>query len=327
MAVRLQRSEWLEGEPAGNNATPTPRDKPRPAPESFSDFSLITGRELARRQREEERPELFPTACPELDRLLAGGLPRGHLVELVGSRSSGRFALVLTLLAAVTGAGEVAAFVDLGDGLDPETAAAAGVDLERLLWLRPQHLRQALLGAEMLTTTGFPLVALDLGVPPVPHGRIAEPSARAAWLRLARAAGSHRTAILLSSPYRTSGAAASEVLDLRAAAIRRSGPIHAGRAGRSRWSGGSAASPPELFLGLEAQITLEKARRRPAEPSSVPGAAPGAVEYLTLSFVDGLLEPGRSTGLHRSEPLRPSAWRRRPAETSEPAPLAAASSF
>lgn len=380
MAVRLQRSEWLEGDPAGNDATPTPRDNPRPAPESFSvalpdlphhprslipppgeegrplpnegsqrpvelaalRSQLITGRELARRQHEEERPALFPTACPELDRLLAGGLPRGHLVELVGGRSSGRFALVLTLLAAVTGAGEVAAFVDLGDGLDPETAAAAGVDLERLLWLRPHHLRQALLGAEMLTTTGFPLVALDLGVPPVPHGRIAAPSAQAAWLRLARTASSHRTAILLSSPYRTSGAAASEVLDVRAAATRRSDPVPSGRLGRGRASGRGeppAARPPELFLGVQARITLEKARRRPAEESVSPGAAPGAVESLTLSFVDGLLDPPRQAGpqarplagpyepIVSIEPLRPAAWRRRAAGAPEPAPLAAASSF
>ncbi len=324
MAVRLQHSEWLEGDPAGNDATPTPRDNARPAPSSFSVLSshqalrgqLISGRELARRQHEEERPALFPTACPELDRLLAGGLPRGHLVELVGGRSSGRFALVLTLLAAVTGAGEVAAFVDLGDGLDPETAEAAGVDLERLLWLRPHHLRQALLGAEMLITTGFPLVALDLGVPPVPHGRIAAPSARAAWLRLARTAGSHRTAIFVSSPYRTSGTAASEVLDVRAAGTRRSGPVPSGRggwSGRDDWSGRrgrATASPPELFLGLEARITLEKARRRPASPEAA--AAPGAVESLTLSFVDGLLDPARS-----AEPIR---------SVEAVAPLAAASS-
>lgn len=347
MAVLLQRSEWLEGDPAGNDATPTPRDKARPAPESFSvalpdlphhprslipppgeegrplpnegsqrpvelaalRSQLITGRELARRQHEEEPPALFPTACAELDRLLAGGLPRGHLVELVGGRSSGRFALVLTLLAAVTGAGEVAAFVDLGDGLDPETAAAAGVDLERLLWLRPHHLRQALLGAEILTTTGFPLVALDLGVPPVAHGRIAAPSARAAWLRLARTAGSHRTAILVSSPYRTSGAAASEVLDVRATGTRRSAPVPSGWSGRGGWSGRrgrTAASPPELFLGLEARLTLEKARRRSAAPEEE--AAPGAVETLTLSFVDGLLDPVRSAEPVRSiEPVVPLA--------------------
>lgn len=289
MATRLQISEWLEGDPAGNHATPTPRDTPRPAPSGPSDLpldlaalrgKLISGRELARRQREAESPDLLPTACPELDRLLAGGLPRGHLVELVGGRSSGRFALTLSLLAAVTRAGEVAAFVDLGDGLDPAAARDAGVELERLLWLRPRHLPQALLSAEILTTTGFPLVALDLGVPPVPHGRIAAPSARAAWLRLARAAGAHKTAILLSSPYRTSGSAASEVLDVRAAATRRSEPLGGGTDRRR-------AEEPSLFLGLEARLTLEKARRRPRSAEE----GEGAVELLGLAFAGSLYRP------------------------------------
>jgi recA bacterial DNA recombination protein len=303
MTTRLQISEWLEGDPAGNHATPTPRDTPRPAPESLSDLPLdlaalrgrlISGRELARRQREEEVPELLPTACPQLDRLLAGGLARGHLVELVGGRSSGRFALTLALLAAVTRAGEVAALVDLGDGLDPATAAGAGVELERLLWVRPHHLRQALLGAEILVTTGFPLVALDLGMPPVPHGRIAAPSARAAWLRLARTASSHRAAILLSTPYRTSGAAASEVLDVRSAATRRSG------------ASPGPSSAPALFLGIEARLTLEKARRR--VPGTQPGE-PGACETLGLSFADEILPPIAPASPPRPASRRPVAFR------------------
>src|SRR5512143_1726070 len=49
-----------------------------------------------------------------------GGLPRGTLVEVVGRRSSGRFALALAALAAATQAGESAALVDLGDQLDPQ---------------------------------------------------------------------------------------------------------------------------------------------------------------------------------------------------------------
>lgn len=278
MATRLQISEWLEGQPVGTDATPTPRDSLRPAPEPPSDTldlaalrgQLLSGRELVRRQREEERPERLPTACPELDRLLAGGLARGHLVELVGGRSSGRFSLALSLLAAATQAGEPAAFVDLGDGLDPSAAQRCGVDLERLLWLRPRHLRQALLGSEILITTGFPVVVLDLGVPPVPHGGIAEPSARAAWLRLARTARAHRSAIFLSSPYRTSGAAASEVLDLRGAAVR---------------AAGGAGAAPTLFLGLEARLTLEKTRRRTPQPAA------GASARLGLSFAEVLLDP------------------------------------
>lgn len=184
-----------------------------------------------------------PAAAPVLDELLAGGLPRGQLVEMIGARSSGRFSTVLTVLAAATLAGEAAALVDLGDGLDPQAAAALGVDLRRLLWLRPTTLKQALAGAEILIGGGFPMVVLDLGNPPLRGGRGAE----AGWLRLARAAQAQRTALLIASPYRVSGTAAAIVLQ-------------AAR-GRARWLGMSGRAP-WLLDGLSCQVAIEKCRGR-----------------------------------------------------------------
>src|ERR1700720_4092261 len=108
---------------------------------------------------------------PALDELLGGGLPRGKLVEMIGARSSGRLSIVLAAIAAATAAGEAAALIDLGDGLDPEAAVALGADLRRLLWLRPGTLKQALAGAEILLGGGFPMVVLDLGNPPIRGGR------------------------------------------------------------------------------------------------------------------------------------------------------------
>jgi len=180
---------------------------------------------------------------PALDELLGGGLPRGKLVEMIGARSSGRFSMVLAAVAAATAAGEAAALVDLGDGLDPEAAAALGADLRRLLWLRPGTLKQALAGAEILLGGGFPLVALDLGNPPVRGGRGHE----AGWLRLARAAQAQGAALLVASPYRVSGTAAAAVLQ-------------AAR-GRARWQG-AAAGPCWLLDGLSCRVTLEKCRGR-----------------------------------------------------------------
>ncbi|HVT17167.1 MAG TPA: hypothetical protein VHQ90_13430 [Thermoanaerobaculia bacterium] len=170
-----------------------------------------SARELDREIRQAEREAPLATAVPALDRLLAGGLPRGHLVEIVGARSSGRFSMALAALATATRVGEAAALVDLGDALDPQLAVVMEVDLERLLWLRPETLKQALAGAEMLIGSGFPLVVLDLGQPPVRGGR----GAAAAWLRLARAARAHDAALLVGSPYRVSGTAASVVLEAR----------------------------------------------------------------------------------------------------------------
>jgi recA bacterial DNA recombination protein len=214
--------------------------------------SLRSAREVGRAVREAAAAggataAPIATSVPALDELLAGGLPRGQLVELIGARSSGRFSAVLAAVAAATMAGEATALVDLGDGLDPQAAAALGVDLRRLLWLRPRTLKQALAGTEILIGGGFPLVALDLGNPPLRGGRGAE----AAWLRLARAARAHGAALVVASPYRLSGTAAAIVLQ-------------AAR-GRVRWQGGQGLSGRplcRLLDGLSCQLALEKCRGR-----------------------------------------------------------------
>jgi len=202
---------------------------------------IRTARELADERRRAPEETRIETACEGFDRLLEGGLWRGSMVELIGRRSSGRFSLALTVLAAATGAGEAAALVDLGDALDPQGAAAAGVDLERLLWARPRRLKEVLASAEVILASGMPLVVIDLGMPPVPGGRGAE----ASWLRLARSARAHSAALLISSPYRVSGTAARAVLETRRP--------------RAAWTGRGGA--PRLLAGVAAELELVKSRK------------------------------------------------------------------
>ena len=202
----------------------------------------------------------FTTSIEALDNLLGGGLPRGTLVELVGRGSCGRFSTLLTMLQRVTETGEAAALVDQGSQLDPQVAATAGIDLHRLLWLRPEKLNDSLAAAEMLVTTGFGLVALDLGLPPV----LGRPPL-AAWLRLARGAANHHAVVLVGSPYRLSGCAAAAVLS--------------GGYGRGRWSG--SVGGPRLLDGLTARLELDKhtgarARQQPPHAATAFTAAEAA---------------------------------------------------
>src|ERR1051325_7817220 len=67
---------------------------------------------------------------------LTGGLPRGCLTEICGPASSGRTTLLLSVLAIATDRQETCALVDASDCFDPLSAEHAGVDLERLLWVR-----------------------------------------------------------------------------------------------------------------------------------------------------------------------------------------------
>lgn len=76
------------------------------------------------------------TGVAEIDALLEGGLPVGAITEMVGPECSGRTSVALSFIAQVTQAGKVCAWVDVSNMLQPESAAATGADLSRLLWVR-----------------------------------------------------------------------------------------------------------------------------------------------------------------------------------------------
>ena len=82
-----------------------------------------------------QAPRLHPTGVAAVDALLHGGLPMGSLCELTGPASSGRTSLALALLARASRTA-ACAYVDVSDSLHPHSAAAAGVHLRNLLWVR-----------------------------------------------------------------------------------------------------------------------------------------------------------------------------------------------
>jgi hypothetical protein len=76
------------------------------------------------------------TGIEALDDVLQGGLPVGAISEMVGPECSGRTSVALSFLAQMTQAGKVCCWIDVSNTFDPTSAAASGVDLERLLWVR-----------------------------------------------------------------------------------------------------------------------------------------------------------------------------------------------
>ncbi|MGZ8869415.1 MAG: hypothetical protein ACXW2P_13815 [Thermoanaerobaculia bacterium] len=202
---------------------------------------VTSAAELIRALDKSRRDESLPTTLPSFDTLLGGGLQRGKVIELVARRASGRFSVVLSALVAATSIGEAAALIDLGDHFDPQLAEANGVDLKRLLWVRPHNMKQAVMAAEMLTATGFQLVILDAGLHPL-RGKRRAPDA--AWVRLARAAEAHGTAMLVSSPFALTGTTSEGVIRAEFA--------------RAQWLG--KGKSPRLLAGVSAQFVLERHR-------------------------------------------------------------------
>lgn len=205
---------------------------------------LTNATELLHALERSRRDQSLPTTLPPFDDLLGGGLPRGKMVELTGRRGAGRFSVVLAALAAATSMGEAAVLVDLGDHLDPQLAEANGVDLRRLLWIRPKTLKHAVMSAEMIVAAGFQLVVLDAGLHPIRGRRVPD----AAWVRLARSAEAHGAAMLISSPYPLTGTTSEAVVSAAQS--------------RARWVGRGKA--PRLLAGTMSELRLEKHRHRKA---------------------------------------------------------------
>jgi recombination protein RecA len=79
---------------------------------------------------------VIETGIRLLDDLLQGGLPVGAVSELVGPECSGRTSVALSFLAQMTETNKVCAWIDVSNTFDPASAAAVGVNLKKLLWVR-----------------------------------------------------------------------------------------------------------------------------------------------------------------------------------------------
>jgi recombination protein RecA len=148
----------------------------------------------------------IPTGIATLD-AMTGGLPRGALTQIcaVGNASVGRTTLLISTMAQLARKQECCAWIDAADAFDPASAAAAGVDLSRLLWVRCDRsrrlkpLEQAFKAADILVQNGgFGLITLDLG-------SIDEPSLRkvplTTWFRFARVMEKMSAALVVLASY------------------------------------------------------------------------------------------------------------------------------
>jgi len=198
-------------------------------------------------------PEMVSSGIAQLDSL-TGGLARGCLTEICGAASSGRTSVLLFALARATERGEVCALVDADDTFDPASAAAAGMEMSRLLWVRcgekclsrkppsaeprtnsrseelrgkrnrglnpegrrwESRLGQVLKVTDLLLqSNGFGMIALDLGDVPVANARRIP---LASWFRFRRAVEHTPTVLLVLERQPIAGSCSSMLLKVSGA--------------------------------------------------------------------------------------------------------------
>jgi hypothetical protein len=206
------------------------------------------------------------TRIPAWNEQLGGGFPRGQLSEIVGPHSSGRTSLLWQLLASATARGELVALVDALDRFDPAAAAAAGIDLSRLLWIRGRVVTTRVLSSDplarameqaikaltlVLQAGNFGIVALDIA--DAPDATIAQ-LPFTTWMRLQRLVEGQPTVAILVARQPVARSAAGLTLSLQ----------QPGAGGGRRFSG-------RLFQGIDFDARIVRARVRGREDRMLTG--------------------------------------------------------
>jgi len=241
--------------------------------ERLSAMPKLAGVTPASRLEVRASPQMVSSGIRELD-ALTGGLPRGCLTEICGPASSGRTSILLATLSAATQRQEICALVDISDAFNPRSAAAAGVNFEKMLWVRcgmrlqksPQRHRvtenkiekpveQALQVTDLLLQSGgFGLVIIDLGDTPL---KMARRIPLTSWFRFQRAIEHTATVLFVISQAPCARTCASLLLKVSGKKL---------SAFSSQLSAETSPTHAQFLDGLQVQGELLRSRleRKPA---------------------------------------------------------------
>jgi recombination protein RecA len=203
---------------------------------------------------ERQTSEVFPTGIAAIDRKI-GGIPKGALTQVCAPMgiTSGRTTLMLSLLAQVTGKEQFCAVVDANDCFDPESAAATGVCLSRLLWVRcsshgMKSVEQVFKAADILIQNGgFGVIAVDLGNV---DEKLIRKIPLTTWFRFARVMETMPTALIILLSHSAAQSCAALTLHIGGASL--------------QWSG--QALPTHGLILSDVQFDLEIGRTRTKKP-------------------------------------------------------------
>jgi len=192
-------------------------------------------------------------------------IPKGGLIEICArGQSAGMATVMRQLMVAITRKEAFCALVDAGDSFDPAGAELAGVELDRLLWVRCRQqagrektltpLEQAFKAADILIQNGgFGLIAVDLAT--IPEAALRRVPLTT-WFRFARVAEKTECALVFFSAYPAARSCATLTLHLSP-----NGSRWSRTAGRGRFAHTQVLTSVDFRPGCEDEKT-----RKPVRP-------------------------------------------------------------
>ena len=114
-------------------------------------------------ENKHEKVEVISSGSVGLDHALGvGGYPRGRIVEIYGTESSGKTTLAITAIAEAQKQGGIAAFIDAEHSFDRFYAEKLGVDTTHLLIAQPDNGEQALeIAEQLIRSAAIDIIVID----------------------------------------------------------------------------------------------------------------------------------------------------------------------
>ena len=114
-------------------------------------------------ENKHEKVEVISSGSVGLDHALGvGGYPRGRIVEIYGTESSGKTTLAITAIAEAQKQGGIAAFIDAEHSFDRFYAEKLGVDTTQLLIAQPDNGEQALeIAEQLIRSAAIDIIVID----------------------------------------------------------------------------------------------------------------------------------------------------------------------
>ena len=159
----ISYSDYLLGSsPLDDKGRLVDPEKKRKLEETVAALQARWGTQAVGRRIPEQIPHL-PTTIPALDEaLVIGGLPRGRISEIIGVPTSGMATIALQIIASAQKQARTAIYIDPDHTFDPAYAAQWGLELNRMVLVRPYNTEQALaILRDFILSGGISILVFD----------------------------------------------------------------------------------------------------------------------------------------------------------------------